>query len=116
MNVTGGATVTVYRTTKDRFGDTTDDTPIGTISGCIFQPSTGLSTLRYEASQDFQETASIQTMLWAPRNADIKLQDKDRITLNGRKFRVVGDRAWDDNHPVTRTAFSHYAVEIQGVQ
>lgn len=47
MNVTGGATVTVYRATKDRFGDKNADTPIGTITGCIFQPSTGLSSLRY---------------------------------------------------------------------
>lgn len=116
MNVTGGATVTVYRSTKDRFGDTTDDTPIGTITGCIFQPSTGLGSLRYQPTDGFQETAAITTVLWAPRNAAIKLQDKDRFSLDGRKYRVIGDRAWDSPHPATGTAFSHYAVEVQGVQ
>lgn len=116
MNVTGGTTVTVYRSTKDRFGDKSTDTPIGTITGCIFQPSTGLSNLRYESGSGFEETATITTMLWAPRNAAVKLQGKDRITFEGRTFRVVGEKAWDSPHPVTGTAFSHYAVEIEGVQ
>lgn len=115
MRVTGGITVTVHRAKRDRHGDKAD-TVIGTICGCVFQPSTGLSTLRYETGSGFEETAAIRTMLWAPRDAKIKLQDRDRVVLNGRKYRVIGDRAWDDDHPVTGTRFSHYAVEIEGVQ
>jgi hypothetical protein len=113
MNVTGGITVTVHRATRDRFGDAAADTLVATVSHCVHQPSTGLNLDAHPTDQ-FAETSALTSVLWVPRGADIK--DKDRLNWGGKTYRVIGDPAWADNHPVTGTAFSHYAVQIEGVQ
>lgn len=113
MNVTGGTIVTVYRTTKDRFGDKSNDTPIGTIDGCVLDHKVGVG--QYTKGGGFAETAVLETLLWAPTTAEIKLQHRDRITMDGRKFQVSGDRLWDTAHPATGTRYSHYAVQVEAV-
>jgi hypothetical protein len=112
MRVTGGVTVQVYRGTADRHGDK-DATLVATVPGCVWQPSTGLN-LDYRPNDNFQETSSLTSILWIPQAADVR--DRDRVKFNGGTFRVVGSPAWAGAHPVTRTKFSHKAVEIESLQ
>lgn len=112
MKAGGGLTVTVYRSNKDRFGDATDNTPIATITGCIFQPATGLN-MAYHPNDGLGETTTLTAILWVPTGSDIR--PKDRLKFNGNTYAVLGI-AWNTPHPVTGTAFSHYAVEVEGVQ
>lgn len=117
MRVSGGDTIEVFRspTTADRFGDKSF-VSIGTIDHVVIQwASASSSALRFHSANAFQETSSISAVLFCPRDAAIKLQARDRITLNDRNFQVVGDPEWDGNNPVTGSAYSHYMMQVEMV-
>ncbi|GFG94282.1 hypothetical protein [Mycobacterium timonense] len=112
MNVTGGTTVKIYRSTKNRFGDKTNDKLIAAVPHCIHQPATGLN-MAYHPNDDMAETTTLTCILWMPTGTDVRA--KDRLKFNGATYAVLGT-AWNTPHPVTGTVYSHFAVEITGVQ
>jgi hypothetical protein len=111
----GGQDVQVFRHVKDRFGDKVTETSVGTIPDCLLQWSTGMN-LNFKASDEFQETSSLTAVLFAPRGADIRLEHRDRIVLDGNRYQVASPRAWDHPHPATGHEFSHYAVQVEMVE
>lgn len=91
MRITGGHTVQVYRYTnmRNRHGDpelaelphtlpiVLNEPFLGTIERCILQPTRTAST-----DSDWSETTELVTIVWAPRAAIIKLENRDRIVVN----------------------------------
>jgi len=117
MRIRGGHTIEVYRNTtgKDRHGDPVADQPelIGTIDNVVFQWASAASVgLRFHSSKGFQETSDLSAVVFAPRDAEILLQARDRIKFNGETYQVVGNRAWDENHPVTGRDYGFYMMQI----
>lgn len=119
MRVLGGETVGVFRSAglpatfpadlgRDRHGDG-QLSHIGDIGNCIVQP------VRTAPVEVFGEVAEVGVVLWAPRAAQIKLKDKDRVVLHGHMYRVIGPPMYTGNHPVTGSFSSHYAVQIEAV-
>ncbi|CRZ17981.1 hypothetical protein [Mycolicibacterium neworleansense] len=100
----------MYRAARDRHGDAESETLVGTIDHCILQPTRTTPT-----SSSWAETTELVTIVWAPRDAAIKLDDRDRITVNGNTYRVVGERMHDIEHPATGHSFGYYAVQIEAV-
>jgi hypothetical protein len=110
-----GSTAEVYRSKRDGFGDKSEAL-VGTIPNVVLQPTTGLTGLQYQpVNGDFVEASNLTTLLWCPRSADVKLENRDRAVVDGHNYRVIGDRAWDAAHPATGTVFSHYAIEVEAV-
>lgn len=107
MKIRGGHTVEVYRSTgKDRHGDGIDAL-IGTIDNVVFQWASANPVDRA------QENDMMSTVIYCPRDAAIRLQARDRVKFNGEMYAVVGDPAWDENHPVTGFNFGYYMMQVQ---
>lgn len=115
MRIRGGQTITVIRpSAKDRHGDVTADSVVGTIEHCVFQWASAASVgLRFHATDQFQETSNLSAVIFCPRDAAVKLEPRDRFTLNGNTFQAVGDRAWDENNPATGHDFGYYMVQVE---
>lgn len=114
MKITGGHTISVYRSGKDRFGDKTTEQLVGTIDNVVFQWAHATSVgLRFHPTNNFQETWDVSAAMYIPRDAAVKVQDKDRIVMNGRTYQVVGDRAWDEDNPVTGYNFGYCMVQVE---
>lgn len=109
MRVTGGHTVEVWRSTRDRFGDKASEEMVGTVEHVL------LDWHRPQPSDGFQETATTDPVMFIPRDAAVQIQQRDRIKLDGTTYQVVGERMWDESHPVTGYNFSHYAVQVEAV-
>ncbi|WP_137148087.1 hypothetical protein [Mycolicibacterium sp. CR10] len=95
----------MQRKTSDRFGDGVLTT-VGTIDHCILDPG---------RPKDFGELGEFNTYaatVWIPRGSDV--QAKDRLTLGGQTFRVLGT-AWDHDHPATSTNFGYFAAYVEAV-
>ena len=113
MIIRGGHTMEVYRTTRDRFGDG-EQILVGTIENVVFQWASAASVgLRFHKNKDLQESSSLSAVVFAPRDAAIKLQGGDRIKFNDSVYQVVGDRAWDEDNPITGHAFTHYMMQVE---
>jgi hypothetical protein len=112
MNVNGGVTVSVYRGAPDRFGDR-DGALIGTIDHCLLDQRTGIGD-QYHAGGAFSDTAvTTGVLVWCPTTADIKLQNRDRIIIDGLHYNCIGNRLWDGPSPITGMRFSHYAIQVE---
>lgn len=117
MNIIGGQTVEVFRadTARDRFGDVTRSS-LGTIDHVVFQWASAASVgLRFHPSTDFRESSDLSAVMFIPKSSPIKLLARDRIKMGGNMFQVVGDRAWDETHPVTGYDFGFYMVQVETV-
>ncbi len=117
MRIIGGHTIDVYRktTAPDRFGDK-EFALVGKIDNVVFQWASAASVgLRFKPTDKFQETSELSAVVFAPRNAAVKLQARDRIKFNGETYQVVGDRAWDETHPATGYDFSYYMMQVEVV-
>jgi hypothetical protein len=109
MRIRGGHTIEVYRSTgRDRYGDG-EEQLIGTIDHVLFQ--WGSSTSLDEA----EETSYLSTVVYCPRDAAIRLQARDRFKFDGETYVVVGDRKWDENHPVTGHNFGYYTSQVMAM-
>lgn len=107
MRIRGGHTIEVYRSaSKDRHGDAVDSL-VGTIENVVVQWVSANPVDR------LQETDSMSTVVFAPRDAAVKLKARDRFKLNGETYQVVGDRSWDETHPVTGYNFGYYMMQVQ---
>lgn len=110
INLRGCHTIEVFRATlKDRHGEAVT-TRVGTISNVFIQWVTPDSN-----KGKFQETSTLTAVAFAPRQTEVQLQARDRFKLNGETFQVIGDRLWDENHPVTDYYFGYYMVQIEMV-
>ena len=118
MRIRGGHTIEVYRTTeRDRYGDKLNEALVGTIDNVVIQWASAASVgLRFHPSNKFQETSDLSAVIFAPRDAPLKLEVKDRVKFNGNVFQVVGDRAWDENHPVTDHNYGYYMMQVEMVE
>ncbi|BCO56083.1 hypothetical protein MINTM005_13270 [Mycobacterium intracellulare] len=117
ITIRGGHTIEVWRRPRaaDRFGDK-EEVKVGTIDHVVVQwASASSAALRFHPSDKFEETASLSAVLFCPSNAAIRLQARDRIVMGGRKFQVVGERAWDEPHPMTGTDFGYYMMQVETV-
>lgn len=113
MRVRGGHTVEVFRASVDRFGDG-ELVSIGTIDNVVFQWASAASVgLRFHTDKDFQETSSLSAVMFIPRDAAVSPQSRDRIKFNGELYQVVGEHAWDENHPVTDHDFGYYMLQVE---
>jgi hypothetical protein len=112
----GGHTVEVFRITgKDRHGEGVH-TPAGTIEHVFIQwASASTVGLRFQATNQFQETSQLNCVAYAPRHADVRLQARDRFKFNGEMYQVIGDRAWDEDHAITGRDFGYYMVQLEMV-
>lgn len=107
MIIRGGHTISVYRSTgKDRHGDNTAVQLVGTIDNVVVQ---WVSAAQVSGAG---EVNSMTTVAFCPRDADVLLDEDDRFKLNGDMYAVVGDRLWDEDHPVTGTDFGYYMVKV----
>jgi len=109
MTVRGGYTIEVYRSTgKDRYGDG-DLSLIGTIKNVIVQWGSANPIDRAE------EVESMSTVVYCPRDADIRLMERDRFKLNGEGewWAVIGNPSWDQNHPITGNNLKYYMAQVQ---
>lgn len=108
MKIRGGHTVEVYRvvTGRDRYGEATPQL-IGSIDHVVFQWGTP------RLVDDAQESDMFSTVIFAPRDAAIRLQARDRVKYNGEMYVVIGDRSWDENHPVTGHDFGYYMMQVE---
>ena len=116
MMLRGGHTIEVFRTTgKDRHGEGVQAS-VGTIENVFMQwASASTVGLRFQATDKFQETSQLNAVTFAPRHADLKLQARDRFKLNNDTYQVIGDRAWDEEHPITGHDFGYYMVQVEMV-
>ncbi len=117
MNIAGGHTIEVYRTSgRDRHGDKQNETLIGTIEHVVFQWASAASVgLRFKPTDTFQETSALSAVVFAPRHAPILLQARDRIKFRGNTYQVVGDRAWDEDHPFSGYDYGYYMMQVETV-
>lgn len=114
MRITGGETVQVWRHTKDRFGDKSSETMVGSINHVVFQfGSSSSRNTGFRGSDGFQETFGLETYIYAPRDAAVKLQARDRLKVGNRTYQVVGDRGWDSDNPATGYDFGYYMMQVE---
>jgi hypothetical protein len=107
MKIRGGHTLEVYRAqNRDRYGDS-ELQMIGTIEHVLVQWSSATSMTSAE------EVEFMSTVVYCPRDAAIRLQEKDRFKLMGEWWAVIGDRVWDENHPVTGHNFGYYVMQAE---
>jgi hypothetical protein len=117
VKITGGDTVSVYRFDRDRFGDKVNDTHVGDIQHCVLQWTTASKAgLRFHPNDTFQETSSTSLIIYAPRDAAVKIEGRDRVKVNGRTYQVIGNRAWDIDNPATGYNFGYYMVQVEVTQ
>lgn len=117
MRITGGDTISVYRFERDRFGDKENETHVGDIEHCVFQWASAASVgLRFHPIDTFQESSDISAVIFVPRDAPFKIEDRDRIKLHGHTFQVVGDLAWDEDHPATGYNFGNCMIQVEMTQ
>lgn len=110
MRILGGQTITVYRPTRDdRHGDVENDVLVGTIEHVVTQP------VRVSPNEGFGETVEVIGILWCPRDSDIRLEDGDRVILNGNTYRCVGPRVHDEDHPGTGSHNPSYGIRVEAV-
>lgn len=84
-----GVTVTVYRTTRDRYGDVTDTTS-HTIAGCALAPSSGSSGQQASTENtDRRDTVVSGMILYGPPNADIVATDVVELA-DGTRWQADG--------------------------
>lgn len=116
MRIIGGETIEVYRSASvDRHGDAVHAF-VGTIDRVVFQWASAASVgLRFHPSNDFQESSKLSAVLFAPRDADLLLEARDRVKFGGETYQVVGDRAWDELHPATGHNYGYYMVQVETV-
>lgn len=116
ISLRGGHTIEVFRITgKDRHGEGVH-TLVGTIENVFIQWASAASVgLRFQATDRFQETSSLNAVAFCPRHVAVKLQARDRFKYDGDYFQVIGDRAWDEDHPVTGYDFGYYMVQLEMV-
>lgn len=91
----GNTTITVARTTRDRYGDRAAAST-HTIEGCAVVPSSSS-----ESYGDRTDQVSTSLVAYAPQGADITAQDVVAVPGYPGQFQVVGDplrypvpRAW----------------------
>jgi hypothetical protein len=107
MRIRGGHTIEVYRPEgRDRYGDGTLKL-VGTIDNVLVEWSSAASMTRAE------EVEFMNTVVYCPRDAAVRLQAKDRFKLNDEWWAVIGDRVWDQNHPVTGHNFGYYVMQAE---
>ena len=117
MLIKGGQTVEVWRnpTARDRFGDTVREL-LGTVDHVVFQWASAASVgLRFHPSDKFRESSDLSAVMFFPKSNPLKVQARDRLKMGGNWFQVVGDRAWDETHPVTGYDFGFYMVQVETV-
>lgn len=95
----------VWRATRDRHGDKSTNTLVGEQGDVLLDHHAA------SPGDGFEETSSSSTVMFLPRDG-IKVEDRDRITLDGNTYAVIGGRMWDEPHPVTGYRFSHYMVKV----
>lgn len=117
MRITGGQTISVYRPVREgRHGDVLDNNYVGDISNCVFQWASAASVgLRFHLTKDFQESSDLSAVIFCPRDAEVKLESRDRFVMNGNTFQVIGDRAWDETHPATGYDYGYYMMQVEMV-
>ncbi len=117
MYITGGQTIEVLRRTggRDRHGDG-ELVSLGTIDHCVFQWASAASVgLRFHNLDEFGEHSSLAAVIFVPRDAEIQVQAKDRVRMQGDLYQVMGDRAWDENHPATGFNYQFYMIQVEKV-
>lgn len=117
MRIIGGTEIEVWRqeTSRDRFGDVTREL-VGTIENCVFQWASAASVgLRFHNVEDFQENSKLSAVMFIPNDAEVRVQNRDRVVMGDRTFQVQGDRAWDETHPSTGHDFGYYMVQLEMV-
>ena len=109
MMVRGGHTIEVYRYTgRNRHGEGIEAL-VGTIDHVVFQWGS------HTPMDMGEEMTSMSTVIFCPRDAAIRLQARDRFKLNGENYAVVGDRSWDENHPITGSNLGYYMMQVEVV-
>lgn len=107
MRIIGGHTIEVYRPgNKDRHGDG-DREFVGTIDHVVVRWTSP------DLMDQAEETNFMSTTIFCPSDAAIRLEARDRFKLNGEWWAVVGNRSWDETHPMTGTNFGYYAMQAQ---
>lgn len=107
MKIRGGHSIEVYRkSTSNRHGDGAG-VLVGTIDNVVFQWSSP------DPIEREQENDSLSTVVYCPRDSQVKLQARDRFKFNNETYQVVGDRSWDENHPATGHNFGYYMMQVQ---
>jgi len=107
MRLRGGHTIEVYRASvRDRYGDS-EHQLVGTIDHVLVQWTSAT------AMDSGEEVEFMSTVVYCPRDSAIRLQEKDRFKLMGEWWAVIGDRVWDENHPVTGHNFGYYIMQAK---
>lgn len=115
MLITGGQTIEVFRqsTVRDRYGDV-ERTSVGTIDHVVFQWASAASVgLRFHPSDAFRETSDLSAVMFIPKSSPLKIEPRDRVKMGDNYFQVVGDRAWDENHPATGYDYGYYMIQVE---
>lgn len=116
MRISGGQTIDVYRHTKDRYGDKQSEVFVGSIDHCVLQWASSASVgLRFHPSNDFEEAFRLSAVIFCPRDAAVVLESRDRFKYDGRTYQVAGERAWDQEHPVTGYNYGYYMIQVEVV-
>lgn len=92
MRFDHGVTVTVTRTTGDRYGDVTRGDSVQ-VEGCALSPQSSSSGQRSSSEQnDRRTTVSTDMILRAPLGTEIRATDE--VTLpDGTAWQVIGEAA-----------------------
>lgn len=109
MIIRGGHTISVYRSTgRDRHGDITAAALqlVGTIDHVVFQWASASPV------EGAAEVTSMSTVVFCPRDAAVKLRERDRIKFNNDNYVVVGGPSWDEVHPMSGTDFGYYMAKV----
>lgn len=65
-------------------------------------------------SMSREESSDTRGMIGCPRRSDVKLQFGDRLEVNGVRYRVISNPAWDYRQGMTGTDFGYYWVDVEG--
>jgi hypothetical protein len=76
---------------------------LGTVNNVIIG---GQSVQPQNTNGEYADTSGL---IGLPRNG-IKVQNGDRLVIDGIKYAVAGPRLWDSPHPTTGTNFPYYWV------
>lgn len=107
MIVRGGHTIEVYRpTARNRHGDAINEY-VGTIDHVVFQWGSA------DPVDRAQENDQMTTVIFCPKSASVKLQARDRFKFREETYSVIGDRSWDERHPITGADYGYYMVQVQ---
>ena len=106
-------TLTVYRGATDKMGNV--NRPIhGTVQGVVAWGQ-GTGTGRYSDASGFKgEANNFTAQLFVPRGTD--LANRDRIKRgNGDQYRIIGNAAWDQPHPMTGHDFGWTVFQMESM-